>query len=220
MAERPVVGGILGPTFACLLGQQFANLRNGDRFWYENDPQTNPGAFSPEQLLEIRKVTLSRVICDNLDDVDKLQPYSFLMPDEHSNKPMSCHSGAIPGLDLERWREDPGAVRPTVLSAITSAWYQFQHARPTKAPTVENDHKTQMNIPEFREPSHFTKELPRHLSHDHFLAFYDDEFGNSLAFPDDDGDFDGDGRSAHDRQTELHRLARMFDALPKKPSAA
>ena len=26
MAERPVVGGIIGPTFACILGQQFLNL--------------------------------------------------------------------------------------------------------------------------------------------------------------------------------------------------
>lgn len=43
MAEKPVVGGIVGPTFACVLGQQFLNLRKGDRFWCEN-------AFTKEQL--------------------------------------------------------------------------------------------------------------------------------------------------------------------------
>ena len=32
MAERPVVGGIVGPTFACIVGQQFLNLRKGDRW--------------------------------------------------------------------------------------------------------------------------------------------------------------------------------------------
>ena len=48
MAEKPVVGGIVGPTFACVLGQQFLNLRKGDRFWYENGD--HPGAFTKEQL--------------------------------------------------------------------------------------------------------------------------------------------------------------------------
>ena len=78
LSERPVVGGMVGPTFACILGQQFLNLRRGDRFWYENGPGVNPGAFQPDQLREIRKASLSRIICDNLDDVTMIQPYAVI----------------------------------------------------------------------------------------------------------------------------------------------
>ena len=88
MAERPVVGGIIGPTFACILGQQFLNLRRGDRFWYENG--NHPGAFTPQQLQEIRKTSLSRIICDCLDDVEDIQPFAFLQPDLTANKRTPC----------------------------------------------------------------------------------------------------------------------------------
>jgi Animal haem peroxidase len=48
MAEDPVDEAKVGPTFRCLLVDQFRRLRDGDRFWYEN-----PGVFKPDQLAQI-----------------------------------------------------------------------------------------------------------------------------------------------------------------------
>jgi len=43
IAEKHVKGGLVGPTFACLLGRQFSDIRRGDRYWYEN---SGPFRFS------------------------------------------------------------------------------------------------------------------------------------------------------------------------------
>ena len=124
ISERPVVGGVVGPTFACILGQQFLNLRKGDRFWYENGgvDAKYPGGFTSQQLQEIRKSSLSRVICNGLDDVGAIQPYAFLADDEFSNRRSACKGSRIPRVDLNKWKEDELDSQPTLFSAAPTLY--------------------------------------------------------------------------------------------------
>lgn len=100
------VGGILedqlpnakvGPLFRCLLSEQFKRMRDGDRFWLENH-----SVFEPEQLAQIRKISLARILCDNADNITRIPRNVFLLPDENNNF-VSCNE--IPSIDLRAWSE-------------------------------------------------------------------------------------------------------------------
>ncbi|VDD90879.1 unnamed protein product, partial [Enterobius vermicularis] len=95
MVEDPVAEGLVGTTLACLVGNQFKRLRDGDRFYFEN-----PGIFTARQLAELRKVTLSRIICDNGDEFDTIPKDAFLFSDEDLS---SCST--IVKMDLKEWKE-------------------------------------------------------------------------------------------------------------------
>nr|XP_053635622.1 peroxidase-like [Cherax quadricarinatus] len=103
VSERPQAGSMIGPTFSCLIGLTFKELRFGDRFWYEN--RGFPSSFTIEQLEEIRKVKLSRIICDNSDDIKDVQVYAMVLPDHDINPRVPCNSGILPRMDLSKWRD-------------------------------------------------------------------------------------------------------------------
>ena len=48
LSERPIPGGLLGPTNACILANQFRNLKKGDRFFYENPFSSTGFSFSKQ----------------------------------------------------------------------------------------------------------------------------------------------------------------------------
>lgn len=100
LAERPVRGGIVGPVFACIIAQQFQNLRQGDRFWYEN-----PAGFTPVQLQQIRQVTFAQILCKTMDQIETIQPFVFLKADSLSNVRLPCGSNFLDTFDLTAWTE-------------------------------------------------------------------------------------------------------------------
>lgn len=82
---------ILGPTFTCLLIDQFERLRDGDRFFYERR-----GQFSYAQMWAIRGRQLSDVLCSNIDIVS-VPRLAFLGPPNYS-----C--GNTGPLNVAAWR--------------------------------------------------------------------------------------------------------------------
>jgi len=95
---------ILGPVFKCIIGDQFARLKKGDRFFYDLNVDRNV-AFSLQQLDEVRKTSLARIICDNTDELDSIQPLAFKMPTSRANAVRSCAENSIPRVNLGVFRE-------------------------------------------------------------------------------------------------------------------
>ncbi|KFP76593.1 Myeloperoxidase, partial [Apaloderma vittatum] len=95
LAEPFVEGGRVGPLMACLIGTQFRNIRDGDRFWWENKD-----VFTPQQRFALAKISLSRIICDNTH-ISKVSRHIF-----HANRyPYGfVRCNYIPKLDLRAWR--------------------------------------------------------------------------------------------------------------------
>ena len=75
LSESPVAGGLVGPTFQCLIGDQFKRTMIGDRHFY--DSSASPGRFTEQQLAEIRNSNLARITCDNGDNIKLMQPLAF-----------------------------------------------------------------------------------------------------------------------------------------------
>ncbi|KAK3917344.1 Chorion peroxidase [Frankliniella fusca] len=103
VSERPAPGALLGPTFTCIVGDQFGRLRRGDRFFYEEGNQ--PSSFKPEQLQQLRRTSLARVLCDNTDNIALMQPLAFFHA-SFVNQRVACNSDAIPRLDIRAWANE------------------------------------------------------------------------------------------------------------------
>ncbi|XP_040572178.1 salivary peroxidase/catechol oxidase [Lepeophtheirus salmonis] len=99
--ERKGEDGLVGETFRCIIGDQYKKLKSGDRFWYEEE-----GIFTPSQLQEIRNANIARVLCDNGENLEYMQPLAFKVQDlRGSNARVPCSSPSIPRIDLIHWKE-------------------------------------------------------------------------------------------------------------------
>ncbi|XP_022613324.1 eosinophil peroxidase-like [Seriola dumerili] len=96
VAEPFVRGGRVGPLFACLIATQFQRIRQGDRYWWENE-----GVFTEAQRESLRETSLARIICDNTGITEvPAKPFQYKLRVSGYTK---CTS--IPAFDLSPWRE-------------------------------------------------------------------------------------------------------------------
>uniref|UniRef100_A0A3P8UDY7 Peroxidasin n=1 Tax=Cynoglossus semilaevis TaxID=244447 RepID=A0A3P8UDY7_CYNSE len=136
MAEDLVPGSRLGPTLMCLLAAQFKRLRDGDRFWYEN-----PGVFTPAQLTQLKQASLTRVLCDNGDNITRVQADVFRVA-ELPHGYGSCDD--VPQIDLRMWQDCCEDCRTK--GQFNALSYHFRGRRSA-------DHSYQEDKPDVDQPS-------------------------------------------------------------------
>jgi peroxidase len=86
LAEDHTAGAMIGQTFGTIIAQQFENLRDGDRYWFENQ------GFDAATLSKIESTTLSDIIARDTD-TQHIQQDAFVFYDRHS--------GTAGGIDSE-----------------------------------------------------------------------------------------------------------------------
>ncbi|XP_067658014.1 chorion peroxidase-like [Haliotis asinina] len=99
VAEEHVSGGAVGPLLACLIGQQFHDLKYGDSFWFETSHPRK--GFTPGQLSEIRRMSFAKILCRN-SGLTSIQRDPFTVFSEESNPMVPCND--LPTIDLTKWR--------------------------------------------------------------------------------------------------------------------
>lgn len=74
LAEDHLKDSMVGETFNAIIADQFQRLRDGDRYWYENDPYF---AANPELLESVRATRLADVIRRNTSIEDEISDSVF-----------------------------------------------------------------------------------------------------------------------------------------------
>ena len=68
VSETPTKDGNVGPTFTCLIGQQFSEIKSGDRFFFANPQQGTVGFNAGEILVTYNLLTNPRKLYTYRDE--------------------------------------------------------------------------------------------------------------------------------------------------------
>ena len=124
--------GKLGPTFSCIIGEQFRNLKFGDRFFFTHN-NTEVG-FCENDLEILRQRSLRDVICDNTDITEL--PRDVFRVESDENPVLPCNDN-FRSMDPENLclfgaKVNAGSLKSTAYISKNDGKY-FQKA-------IEKDH--------------------------------------------------------------------------------
>ncbi|XP_068680245.1 peroxidasin-like [Montipora foliosa] len=136
ISEFRVRGSAFGLTFTCILTRQFKNLRFGDRFWYETD--ASKVGFTMDQLTQIRRITMARVLCDNVDGLDRhnSQLNAFRIPTSYRR----CSQ--MPSVNLAPFKEEGIVSFFSSLFILLVMFFEFDYLVTNALQEQPNDSQT------------------------------------------------------------------------------
>lgn len=101
LSEPPIEGSIFGPVLTCIVSDQFLRIKKGDSYWYER--KLGIQAFTPKQLKEIYKTTLSSIICRNSDAIDRTR--RFVMERQLTEENIFADCTELKNFNFSPWKE-------------------------------------------------------------------------------------------------------------------
>jgi len=113
LAEDPVNGAMVGPTFRAIMIDQLTKVRDGDALWWENK------LWSPEDLLWLQGVTLSDMILRNTS-TQAMQPDAFVAVER-----ADLYNGTVASITARTYptppAQPPAPINPITFSLISGA---------------------------------------------------------------------------------------------------
>ena len=127
LAEDQALNSLFGPTLKKILTEQFIRLRDGDRFYFENDNE-----FTTEEIKEILTTGLSDLIIRNTDLKD-IQANVFTSFDQsqgspglkHENLAALVYPNPVGGLlQIKIWLEHENTIDISIMNSTGNRIYQ------------------------------------------------------------------------------------------------
>jgi Animal haem peroxidase len=117
LAENHASGAMVGPTFLAIIAQQFENLRDGDRLWWQNQ------GFDQATINQIANTTLSDIIMRDTD-TKVAQADAFVAADRHGSDTVAEDPASpqlVIGIDADNAVIAGGPADDTIVAGLGNA---------------------------------------------------------------------------------------------------